>query len=155
MDDKIFKLNKALTETYNLIEKYEDSMIRKSHSLNITVCEIHLIEAIGSSDETEGKSISQIAELLDITLASVTVGVNKLVEKGYVQKLKNPNDGRSVYVTLTKRGSKVNNIHAHFHMKMAKNVLSKLDEEEQSAIIKGMAALNTLFKAEIAKKEGD
>lgn len=152
MDDMILQLSRALTESYELIEKYEEGMIKKSHSLNISVSEIHLLQAIASENNTDGKSISQIAEALDITLASVTVAVNKLVEKGYVEKVKNPNDGRSVYVTLTKRGSKVNNIHTHFHMKMAKNVLEKLSTEEQLAIIKGMTTLNSLFKSEISKK---
>ena len=52
-------------------------------------------------------TVSEIAGRLKVTRPSVTVAVNKLVQKGYCEKRRREDDGRAVAVILTGAGRKV------------------------------------------------
>jgi DNA-binding MarR family transcriptional regulator len=62
-----------------------------------------LIEAVGKNGNAP-KTISDIATELGITSSTVTVAINKLMKKGYVEKSKDASDGRSVNVFLSPLG---------------------------------------------------
>ena len=59
----------------------------------------------------EGRTISSIAEDLGISMPSVTVAINKLQAKGYVQKVRCEADSRVVYVKLTRSGKRADAAH--------------------------------------------
>lgn len=62
-----------------------------------------------------GMTVSEIAQQLKVTKPSVTVAVNKLVQKGYCEKQRLPGDGRAVQVMLTPEGKKVEAFHRRCH----------------------------------------
>ena len=149
------KLNNAIEETYQLINKLEEQIVKNS-SVDLTISEIHVVEAVAKNDTTESctdtagtKTISEIAQILNITLPSVTISINKLQKKGYVEKLKCKNDGRSVRVKLTKRGEKINNVHRHFHKKLVNNLVLNLTENEKECMLNGMLKLENFLKQNI------
>lgn len=84
-------LNELLVEIYRNIEILEESELKKSR-LNLSISEIHLIELIAKAGG--GMTVSEIAERLKVTRPSVTVAVNKLVQKGYCEKRRREDDGR-------------------------------------------------------------
>lgn len=139
------QLNNILVDTFRSILKVEEQLIKSSGKIDLSISELHLIESVGKSDG-KGKTISDIADDLDITLPSVTVAINKLVRKGYVQKVKCEDDGRVVYVSLTKLGKKMDAVHQYFHITMVRSVTKDLLEEEKNAMLKGIVKLNAFFK---------
>ena len=145
MDKFANELNELLVETFQSVLKVEEQMLKSASNINLTISELHLLESVGKSDE-KGKTISDIAEDLDITLPSVTIAINKLVKKGYVEKVRCENDGRVVYVTLTKLGHKVDSAHQYFHRQMVRQVTKELSEDEKLVMLKGITALNGFFK---------
>jgi Transcriptional regulators len=134
-------LNLLLTDTYNNITKVEEDMLRAS-GIQTTISEIHLIDAIGRS---LSPTVSNAAAHLSITLASVTVAVNKLMERGFLTKEKNPDDGRSVHLKLTQSGKRAFRLHRYFHRKMVQAILHGLSESEAQAIYTGVNRLNEFF----------
>jgi DNA-binding MarR family transcriptional regulator len=106
---------------------------------------MHLIDAIGK-DEKNPKTISEIADILSITLPSVTVAINKLLKKGHVQKIKCSDDGRIVFVILTKKGKKMYAAHRYFHENMVRSLSKDLSLEEKDAMLKGVINLNAFLK---------
>lgn len=149
MDAFSNELNNVLVETFRSILKVEEEMLKSAHKIDLTISELHLIESVGKSDE-KGRTISDIAEDLGITLPSVTIAINKLAKKGYVQKIRCETDGRVVYVTLTRLGQKMNAAHQYFHAKMVREITRDLSEDEKSVMLKGITKLNTFFKKKIA-----
>ena len=139
------ELNQLLVSTYQTIEKMERKMICKGSAAaaRLSMAEIHLIEAVGRGKER--KTISAIAERLNITLASVTVGVNKLVKKELLQKKRSEKDGRVIYVSLTSKGRAVYQRHTDFHMSMVKYIALGLTKEEQYAMLRGIQKLRNFF----------
>ena len=146
------ELNELLVEAYRSIMKVEEDMLKSSSKIDLSISEIHLIEAVGK-DKNSGKTISGIADDLDITLPSVTIAINKLAKKGYVEKIRSENDGRAVKVTLTKAGLKMYSAHRYFHESMARAVAKDLSDDEKEAMLKGMINLNKFFVKKIEKME--
>ncbi len=145
------ELNTALVETFNNILKVEENAVKKS-AINLSIGEMHLIEAIDKGDNT-GRSISDIANELDITLPSVTVAINKLHKKGYVEKIRCEQDKRVVYILLTRKGKKINSVHRFFHQTMIRNISSQLTKEEKNVFIKGIKNINDFFRK--SSEKGD
>ncbi len=141
-------LNDILVDTFRSILKVEEQLIKSSGKIDLSISELHLIESVGKNKD-KGKTISDIADDLNITLPSVTVAINKLVRKGYVQKVKCENDGRVVYVSLTKLGKKMDAVHQYFHITMVRSVTKDLLEEEKNAMLKGIVKLNDFFKKKL------
>lgn len=153
MDAFVSMLNGLLTDTFRSILKVEEQMIKSWSKYDLTISEIHLLEAVGGRPDMGSCTITDIAENLDITMASVTVGVNKLVRKGYLQKEKVADDGRMVLVSLTKEGAKIFKIHQRFHERMAKSVTENLNTGEIEAMMKGIVKLNDFFKQKIKAEQ--
>lgn len=65
---------------------------------NLSVNQIQYIQAIG---KLRNPTISEIAHDLNITKASATAGINKLVSLGYAKKSQSTEDKRIFHVTLT------------------------------------------------------
>lgn len=151
MDAFSKELNKILVDTFRSILKVEELVIKSSGRTDLSISEMHLIESVGKS--SHGKTISDIAEDLNITLPSVTIAINKLVRKGYVEKLKSDSDGRIVYVRLTKLGLEMDATHRYFHNNMVRQISKDMPDEEKEALLKGMVKLNDFFKNKLINLE--
>ena len=148
MDDFSRELNDLLVRTFWSVLKVEEQMLKNDHSLNLSINELHLVESVGKEEE-RGKTISEIAMDLGVARPSVTVSINKLVEKGYVHKRKDPADGRLVYVTLTESGRKVNHAHSFFHIQMVREISKSLNENEKSVLVHCLTKLNAFFQQKV------
>lgn len=152
MDAFSTELNNILVDTFRSILKVEEHILKSSGRVDLTISELHLIESVGKNNNSE-KTISDIAEDLDITLPSVTIAINKLLKKGYVQKVKNDIDGRTVNVTLTRLGLKMDAAHRYFHENMVRAVSKELSDEEKSSMLKGIIKLNAFFEKKLTAPE--
>lgn len=141
------ELNKLLVEIYRNIQILEQSELKKSR-LNLSISEMHLIELIAKGGD-DGITVSEIALRLKVTKPSVTVAVNKLVQKGYCEKRRLQDDRRAVLVVLTKAGRKVEAFHTRCHRSMIREIGDDLSEQEMAELIKTMSRINTYFKARI------
>ena len=142
MDSFEEKFDTLLTETYNSISKFEEKSLRKS-GINATISEVHLIEAVGKNHQS---TISSLARALGITMASVTIAVNKLSDRGFIIKDKNPGDKRSVHLSLTRQGLRVYRLHRYFHRQMVRAVITGLEAAEKDLIYNTVDRLNNFFK---------
>lgn len=145
------ELNDILVDTFRSILKVEEDTL-KGTRVDLSISELHLLEAVGKNRE-EGRTISDIAQELGVTLPSVTVAINKLLKKGYVQKLRSCGDGRMVFVTLTRLGRKMDNAHRYFHEQMVRKVSAELTEEEKRVLTTGIVKLDAFFKKKSAEME--
>lgn len=146
MDDLNEKLNTVLVEAYSTILKAEEEMIKAVDKIDLSMSEMHMIEAVGKFDNG---SISDIAADLRITLPSVTIAINKLIKKGYVEKVKSSVDARVVQVKLTSEGNRINSMHRYFHKKMTDAVIKEMSEEEKAAVYMGVKKLKDFFDRKI------
>ena len=79
-----------------------EELILQRSDPNLSINEVHLIETVRKG-KNRSLTISEIAAELRRAVPSVTVAVNKLVDKGYLIKEKNIEDARSYQVKLTRK----------------------------------------------------
>jgi len=138
-------LNSILVEVYHNILRVEEDFLRKNNRIDLSIREMHLIECVGMDRET-GKTVSEIAEYLKVARPSVTVMVNKLERKGYLEKQGSRTDGRMVCVRLSREGRKVEAYHRQYHMNMVREIEKEFDPAEQELLIRTIVKLNDFFK---------
>ncbi|KAI4453247.1 polyketide synthase-related [Holotrichia oblita] len=146
MDDFELKLNDLLVNTFRSILKVEEMALCGKSKSKLSISEMHMIEVIGKSELSELK-VSTVSKLMNITLPSATVAINKLVEKGYLLKERCSKDGRVMYVSLTELGEKMNRAHAIFHNKMVREASKDMDEDEKRILLKGIEKLRSCLPA--------
>ena len=120
------QLNAVIVDTYRSILKVEETILKRSDKIDLTINEMHLIESVGK-------------------------GNNKLMKKGYVEKIRSEEDARIVYVSLTRMGKKIDSVHRYFHESMVRSIIRDMSEEEQQALYKGIMKLDQFLKEQLGE----
>ncbi len=148
MDAFSEKLNNLLVETFRDILKIEEHMLASIGKMNLSINEVHMIEAVGKN-KAAPKTISELAEDMSITLPSVTNAIKKLESNGFVRKTKSGEDGRSVLVELTPLGKKIDSAHSYFHRQMVTELAKELSEQEKNVLTHAIEKLDKFFKGKL------
>lgn len=135
-DDVNFdEINESLVTIFSDVITIEETALKKSQFSDISITEMHTIEAIGMYKK---KSSSEVAKQLSITVGTLTVSINNLEKKGYVERFRSEDDRRVVKLGLTTKGRFLFRVHQKFHRDMVKGVLTDLNENEEAALIKAL-----------------
>ena len=148
MKPVVEQLNEVIVDTYRSILRVEENILKRSDQTDLSISEIHMLEAVGKGKDRR-RTISELAEVLNITLPSVTVAINKLMKKGYVEKVRGEEDGRIVYVSLTRQGRRIDSAHRYFHESMVRSIIRDMTESEMQALYKGVMKLDTFLKEQL------
>lgn len=143
MEPNLETVNDYLVSVFNDILTIEESELKKSQFNDLTITEMHTIEAIGMYKK---KTSSEVAKELSITVGTLTVAINNLVKKGYVERLRSEDDRRVVKLGLTKKGKLLFRVHQHFHREMVKNILKGMEQEEEQALLRALKNLHDFLQ---------
>lgn len=143
--------NDLLVSTFRSIERYEETVLRSESGLDLTIAEAHVIDAVGRAQHAspDGATITQAAEMLGVSLPTVTASVNRLVAKSMIVKSRSPRDARAVSLSLTRSGEKAYRLHALFHRRLAHALLDGLSSQERNALVSGIRKLEAFFSAPV------
>lgn len=139
MDELIPEINSYLVTIFNEIMTIEEGALQSSSFNDLSIKEMHTIEAIGMYGV---HTTTEVSRKLSVTVGTLTVSVNNLVKKGYVERIRNDNDRRVVKLGLTKKGRLLYRLHDKFHRDMVKETLEGLNREEAEMLIKGLRNLH-------------
>lgn len=140
--DIISTLNELLVKLFRNINVIEERAIRTGEYRDVTANDMHVIEAIGTE---EAKNMTRVARSLDVTTGTLTIAVNSLVKKGYVDRVRSEEDRRVVLISLSEKGKRAYLHHRQFHDRMINAVVEELTEEEQQVLEKALKKLNQFF----------
>ena len=136
-------INELLTETFNLILILEERNLNEHSALDVTMTEIHVIEAIR---KVELPTMGNVAKKLMITMGTLTTSVNRLVAKGYVTRKRDDKDRRIVLLDLSEKGEEVFAIHEGFHAKLVDAALADLELKDDTEMIRSLESIHRFFK---------
>ena len=136
-------LNKLLVQLFNDILHIEENSLKNIDLIDLSMTEIHTIEAVGIKD---AKTMGEIAHDLRITVGTLSAAITKLIKKGYVERKRTEEDRRVVLVSLTSKGENVYREHQVFHEEMICAMLSNFSDEEEQVLSKSLEKLNTFFE---------
>ncbi|MBO0460808.1 MULTISPECIES: fatty acid biosynthesis transcriptional regulator FabT [Enterococcus] len=143
MEPDFNTVNDYLVSVFNDILTIEESELKKSQFKDLSITEMHTIEAIGMYKK---KTTSEVAKELSITVGTLTTAINKLVRKGYVERIRSEDDRRVVKLGLTKKGKLLYRVHQHFHREMVKNIIDGLAADEQQALLSALKNLHDFLR---------
>ncbi|ADL53806.1 MarR family winged helix-turn-helix transcriptional regulator [Clostridium cellulovorans] len=143
MKDNEHFLNKLIVELFNDVLEIEQSALQQGTFSDLSVTEIHTIEAIGMY---QPRTMSEVAADLRITVGTLTTAINKLIKKGYVCRNRIEEDRRVVMIQLTKRGKLAYRVHQKFHMDMIRETIEGIDEEEEKVLVTALEKINNYFR---------
>lgn len=143
MDKSKKVLNVVLVELFNDILEIEEKSLRTGPLSDLSITELHTIDAIGMYEK---RTMGEIAQKLDITVGTLTTAINKLIKKGYVERHRIEEDRRVVLVNVTKKGKLAYRLHQKFHSDMINETISGLSEEEEKILISALERLNSYFE---------
>lgn len=136
-------INRLLVQLFNDVLQIEESSLRNGEISDISMTEIHTIEAIGMYTE---KTMSEVAQSLKITVGTLTTAINKLIRKEYVERKRIEEDRRVVLIKLTKKGKLAYRLHEKFHKDMVNTAIEGLEKNEEEVLVSSLSKLNDFFK---------
>lgn len=117
-------LAQNIVEFYEKLSNWEQEVVRGS---DLTPNQMHAIEIIGHEKALRMK---ELAEKLGVTTGTLTVTVDRLEQKGLIQRQPHESDRRSYRVVLTPQGKKHFSKHHAFHVKLTEEIAAALTPEE-------------------------
>ena len=96
---------------------------------------VNQLRALALIYQEPGITQKDIAEALDITAASVSVNITRMVEAGLVDKVADPEDGRVMQLFLANKGKAIVKRMEHQQVQMIADLLSNLSADEQRLIV--------------------
>lgn len=136
-------LNEVFVKVFKNITAIEEREIRTEEYKKATANDMHVIEAIGTG---KPKNMTSVARSLSVTTGTLTISVNSLVKKGFVERMRSEEDRRVVLISLTEKGKQIYRRHQKFHEEMVNSIVARLDEEEKVLLEKVLSNLNQYFK---------
>lgn len=136
----IGELFKQLFDKYN---KMENKKYLYKDLKELTIIEINTILVIGYNEEV--KSMSQIAKALGVSFGTPTVTIDRLISKGYVERIRDEEDRRQVFVDLSSKGREVYDTIVRLKDEITRRVFGILDEKERDALISILSKVNNKF----------
>lgn len=144
-------LNEVLVKLFRDITTIEEKAIKTGEYKELSVNDMHVIEAI---DVHAPKNMTTVAKSLSVTTGTLTISVNGLVKKGYVERTRSEADRRVVLISLTSKGRRAFVQHQRFHRQMIDAVVEGLTPEEQVILEKALKNVNQFFRS-VGRKQGE
>ena len=138
-----YVLNKLLVQLFNDILQIEKNAMNNTEFKDLSITEIHTIEAIGKEGN---RTMGEIANDLRITVGTLTTAINRLIKKGYVERKRIEEDRRVVVVYLTESGKKVFDEHTLFHKEMIDEVAKNFEDYELKVLTKALSKVSEFFE---------
>ena len=135
-------INTLLVDLFNHILRIEEESLQKL-GVKLTMTEVHVLEAIELS---ENKTMTEVANSLNITLGKLTTSINRLVRKNMVIKTRNKTDKRVYNLSLTNEALDVLKVHDQFHDEMIQALLDDLMIDEDDLLISSLENISNYFK---------
>ena len=135
MDREIKKVNDILVNLFNTVLRLEEEAVHNSSHNDISITEVHTLAAIGTG---RPRTMTHVANILGISVSTLTTAINRLVKKGYVDRLRDERDRRIVKIHLTEKGVSAVRDHDEFHESMIREGMTQVPEEDFSQFISSL-----------------
>jgi DNA-binding MarR family transcriptional regulator len=140
-------MEKLLIEFINTFDlSLKKTQLEASGDSGFSILTIHQLQYINAIDELGNPTITQLANKLSITKASVTAGVNKLIDLGYAAKKQAQDDRRVFRVSLTVAGRQLTKAKYQALKEYGEFITSALSKDEARQLEAILTKLVKLFQ---------
>ena len=128
---EIGKLEEMMAKLSAYMGRMEEEAKEQFNFKELTITQMHYLEMIS---ELENPNMSELAAAMKLTKPTVTVLVDKLIEKELIYKVRSDADRRSTHLHLTERGKLINQMHDFAHRRMTEEIVKKINTDEANQL---------------------
>ncbi|MCH4294453.1 MarR family transcriptional regulator [Shewanella sp. 3B26] len=139
MSTKEMDINKLLVEFYERFSAWEHHIVEGS---GLPLPMMHTLELLGLYGPMR---MTDLAEKLCISTGTLTVRVDKLASDGLVERIANPQDRRSLLISLTSQGLEIFKEHDRAHLDMTAKLTSNLSADDKATLQRLLGQLTEQF----------
>ena len=114
------------------MSRMEEEAKEQFNFKDLTLTQMHYLEMIS---ELKNPNLTELAAAMKLTKPTITVLVDKLIEKELVYKVQSDADRRSTHLHLTERGKLINQMHEYAHRRIVEQIEKRIDAEEIAQLI--------------------
>lgn len=140
----------SLVSIFENVLVAEEKSLRQGYFDNLSLAEMHTLDAIGPY---ESRTMTETAQILGITVGTLTVSVDRLVKKGFIERKRDEDDKRIVRISLTRDGKLASRLHGKFHKVLARRVLEPYSDEERALLLNLVEDIEKYMKTQVARYE--
>ncbi|MBQ3000912.1 MAG: MarR family transcriptional regulator [Bacilli bacterium] len=126
------KLGEYFDYIANLTMVIEEKTMDKKGIPDLTIGELHVVQKV---DEMNNQPMTKIADALKVTVGSLTIGVNRLIQKEYIDRIRDEKDHRIVRLVITQKGKRVLKFHDKFHEDILMSVLDGVTIRDATKVL--------------------
>lgn len=128
----IKQMEEVFAKLSSYMARMEEEARERSDIKDLTLTQMHYLETIC---ELKNPNLTELAAALKLSKPTVTVLIDKLVEKDLIFKVKSDEDRRSAHLHLTEKGESINQMHEYAHKRMAEEIQKKISPDEMVQLI--------------------
>ena len=102
----------------------------------------HQASILDHLDEQDATTLSDLAALMGVTASTMSLAIRRLVAEGYVDRLRDPDDGRRVNLRLTQSGARMKEAKSIFDPERVAALLGVLSPGERKNALEGLSLLS-------------
>lgn len=121
------RLEEMMAKLSAYMGRMEEDAKEQFNFKELTITQMHYLEMIS---ELENPNLTELAVAMKLTKPTVTVLVDKLIEKELIYKVQSDADRRSTHLHLTERGKLINQMHGYAHRRMSEDIVKKIYPDE-------------------------
>jgi len=121
------KLEAVIAKVSAYMGRIEEEAREQYNFKELTLTQMHYLEMINA---LVNPNLTELAAAMKLTKPTITVLVDKLIEKELVRKVQSDADRRNTHLHLTERGKLINQMHEYAHRRMAEEIEKKINVEE-------------------------
>ena len=136
-------VNTILKDLFHEIMSIQERNVSRASKGKLSRTEMHMLETLG-----EGKAniLSDVARVLNITAATASVSMARLVNKGFVERKLIKGDRRKYYLELTDLGRSCYLNHKRFHEELVASVIDEFEIEKFPDLLRALSSMNDFFR---------
>ena len=146
-------LNDFFVHVFNKILAWEEQALARVGAQDLSVKELHVLEAVHRLSLQERSTMTCVAEELSIHVSSLTAAVNTLVRKGYLRREAVPRARPAIPNQRSQPGEPAHPRHTQFHARMIRSAGAQLSDQEWEVLTQSLSRLNAFF-AEVIQTGG-
>lgn len=128
-------MEEIFNELYDLFEKESEMQLeQKMSSMSIDYLTLNHYQYLQAVNQLDAPTLSDISEYLDLSNASVSVMVKKLIKESLLEKIQSEEDKRSYHVQLTEFGKQIVDHDKNSFLSVMRRVEAELNKEERNQL---------------------
>jgi DNA-binding MarR family transcriptional regulator len=112
----------------------------------------HQASILDHLDEVDAMSMTDLAGHIGVTVATMSLTIDRLERKGYVRRDRDPHDGRRVLLRATPAGVRLREAKSVLDPARVERVLAQLSPPDRQAALQGLQMLARASEAQMRSR---